>query len=319
MQYFRLFLLSSLAFCCLGCQMWAQNSVYPKSVKSLFEQTDAGTRPGGVETPVIAVPDCPEAASLVKSIHDAGASAIIIPKTSDGVVIRDMAASWDGAAIPDGWVNASSAFSALFYKAIADRNIPHTGVSPLSAEIDKGLKRIDDALEDTGALVRKASTFRKARKLMDGMLTIDGHGDLPCCYDEGYELGVRQRNQISLQKMEEGHLSSRVLVSYVRQGELDEESSRKAFAKCDGLIDEIMADIEKNKTWCGQARTPEDALRLKAAGKKAFFVEPSIATHSKKPLCHKRILLRPFSTSKNKGVSLDYPAVRLFFINSINF
>lgn len=272
MHYFRLFILSSLTFSCLGCQVWAQNSVYPSSVKSLFEQTDAGIRPRGIETPVIAIPECPEAANLVKSIHKAGATAIIVPETADGVALRDMAASWDGAAIPDGWVNGSSAFSALFYKAVADRNIPHTGAAPLSVEIDKGLKRIDGALESTDALVRKASTFRKARRLMDGILTIDGHGDLPCCYEDGYELGLRQRNQISLQKMEEGHLCSRFLVSYVKQRELDDESSRKAFARCDGLIDEIMADIDKNKAWCGLARTPEEALRLKAAGKKAFFI-----------------------------------------------
>ena len=132
--------------------------------------------------------------------------------------------------------------------------------------------RYDGALPSIEALCGKAATYKKAKLLMDSILTIDAHGDLPCNYEDGYELGVRQRNQVSLQKMEEGHLSSRVLISYLGQKGLDEESSAKAFAYCDGLIDEILADIEKNKAWCGLARTQEDAIRLKAQGKKAFFL-----------------------------------------------
>ena len=76
----------------------------------------------------------------------------------------------------------------------------------------------------------------------------------------------------SLQKMREGHLGSRVLISYLGQKGLDEESSRQAFARCDGILDEILADMERNKEWCGLARTEADALRLKARGKKAFFL-----------------------------------------------
>lgn len=257
---------------CLGCKAGAQDIVYPKSVKALFEQADAQAKPGQTGVPVIAVPQCGTGADMVKDIQDAGGIAVIIPETQDAAALREMAAQWDGAALPDGWVNQQSSFSILFYKAITDRNIPHTGSSPLSKEIDKGLMHLDGALPDAEALCRKARTFKKAKSLMDGILTVDGHGDLPCRYKNGYELGLRKDNQTSIQKMDEGHLSSRVLISYIRQGDLDDESSRKAFAKCDGLIDQIMADIEKNKDRCGFARTREDAIRLKAQGKKAFFI-----------------------------------------------
>ena len=263
-----LFLLSVI--CCLLAQ--AQDITYPESVRQLMEQADAQALPGHQATPVIAIPQCREAAALVGRVQKAEASAVIVPETEDGAVLREMAAAWDGAAIPDGWVKEKSAFSVLFYKVVADRNLPHTGSSALSLEMDKGLMRYDGALPSIEALCGKAATYKKAKLLMDRILTIDAHGDLPCNYEDGYELGVRQRNQVSLQKMEEGHLSSRVLISYLGQKGLDEESSAKAFAYCDGLIDEILADIEKNKAWCGLARTQEDAIRLKAQGKKAFFL-----------------------------------------------
>ena len=263
-----LFLLS--VFCCLCVQ--AQDITYPESVRQLMEQADAKALPGHQAAPVIAIPQGRKAAALARSVQKAGASAVIVPETEDGAALRAMAAAWDGAAMPDGWVKETSAFSVLFYKVLADRNIPHTGSSALSQEMDKGLMRCDGALPSIEALCPKAATFKKAKRLMDSILSIDAHGDLPCCYEDGYELGVRQRNQVNLQKMEEGHLSSRVLISYLGQKGLDEESSAKDFAYCDGLIDEILADIEKNKEWCGLARTKEDAIRLKAQGKKAFFL-----------------------------------------------
>lgn len=222
--------------------------------------------------PVIAVPQCGQAELLARSIRSSGSEVTVIPETQDSIALRDMAAAWDGAAIPDGWMNDSSSFSVLFYRALADRNIPHTGSSALSVRIDSSLMRCDGALPDIESLCRKAATFKKAKWLMDSTVPIDGHGDLPCCYDDGYELGVRGKNQTSIQKMEEGHLGGRVLISYQRQRALDDESFRKAFKRCDGLIDQILADIAKNSSRCGLAKTEEDALRLKAEGRKAMFI-----------------------------------------------
>ena len=257
-------------FCCLSVQ--AQDITYPESVKQLMEQADAQILPGRQTAPVIAIPQCRKAEALARRIQIADACAVIVPETEDGAALREMAAGWDGAAIPDGWVKETSAFSVLFYKAVADRNIPHTGTSALSQEMDKGLMRYEGALAGPEALCQKAATYRKAKQLMDSILTIDAHGDLPCCYEDGYELGVRQRNQVNLQKMEEGHLSSRVLISYLGQKGLDDEASAKAFAYCDDMIDQILADIDKNKAWCGLVKSQEDAIRLKAEGKKAFFL-----------------------------------------------
>ena len=263
-------LLVLAVFCVLSLQ--AQENKYPENVKLLMEKADAQMLPGHQAAPVIAIPQCKKAAALTQLVQKAGASVVIVPETEDGAALGEMAAAWDGAAIPDGWVKENSAFSVLFYKAVADRNLPHTGTSALSQEIDNGLMRYDGALADMETMYQKAATYKKAKQLMDSILSIDAHGDLPCCYDEGFELGVRQRNQVGLQKMDEGHLSSRVLISYQGQKDLDDESHAKAFAYCDDMIDQILADIHKNSAWCGLAKTHEDAIQLKAQGKKAFFL-----------------------------------------------
>lgn len=244
MRFISLLMLIPLVACCVGSQSPA----------------------------MIAVPQCPQADALAMGVREAGALAVIVPETQDSSALRDLAAAWDGAAVPDGWVSDSSSFSVLFYRALADRNIPHTGSSTLSVRIDSTLLRCDGALPDIESLCRKAATFKKAKWLMDSIIAIDGHGDLPCCYDDGYELGVRGKNQTSIQKMEEGHLGGRVLISYQRQRALDEESFRKAYDRCDGLIDQILADIAKNDSRCGLAKTEEDAMRLKAEGRKAMFI-----------------------------------------------
>ena len=114
-----LFLLS--IFCCLCLQ--AQDIKYPETVKKLMEQADARMLPGHQAAPVIAIPQCRNAENLVRLVQKAGACAIIVPETEDAAALREMAAAWDGSAIPDGWVKETSAFSVLFYKAVADRNI----------------------------------------------------------------------------------------------------------------------------------------------------------------------------------------------------
>lgn len=222
--------------------------------------------------PLIAVPQSPVAEETVGAIQKEGADAIIVQELTDVNALSEQAASWDGAAIPDGWVNESSSFSVLFYSAVAERNIPHTGKSSLSGAIDEGLKHRDASLSDIKALCCKAKTFKHAKELMDSTLCIDAHGDLPDLYSDGYALGVDSCNQITLKKMEEGHLSSCVLISYLGQKGLDDASHRSAFAYCEAMIDKIFADIDKNKASCAFARSYDDAVRIKSEGKRAIFI-----------------------------------------------
>ena len=280
----------------------AQEIRYPEEVRGIFEKADAATpstpsapsTSSGTETvgehgrttetggdagtlmPRIAVPDCPEKEHLVEMVLLAGCSPVVIP-SMDNIEnpyseIRDLAAAWDGALMPDGWVNRNNDYSILFYKAVADRNIPFIGTSKLTKAIDSGLRRMPTEINSMEELACKARTYRKAKEIMDGILTVDTHCDLPENYSSGASVGIRSRKQCSVQKMDEGHLDSQVLISFLWQGPLDEASMKSAAEKNFKQIREIKEDIEKYPEACGQATNQEEAEALRRQGKKAFFI-----------------------------------------------
>ena len=122
-------------------------------------------------------------------------------------------------------------------------------------------------------LVNKADTFKMAKDIHTRILSVDTHTDTPLWFTRGnFSVGMRKSNQVSIQKMEEGKLDAQFLAAFLAQKELDEASSQKAVEKCHKMIEGIYADVAKYKDECGIALTEEDARRLKAEGKKAFFI-----------------------------------------------
>ena len=122
-------------------------------------------------------------------------------------------------------------------------------------------------------LVNKADTFKMAKDIHTRILSVDTHTDTPLWFTRGnFSVGMRKSNQVSIQKMEEGKLDAQFLAAFLAQKELDEASSQKAVEKCHKMIEGIYADVAKYKDDCGIALTEEDARRLKAEGKKAFFI-----------------------------------------------
>lgn len=122
-------------------------------------------------------------------------------------------------------------------------------------------------------LVNKADTFKMAKDIHTRILSVDTHTDTPLWFTRGnFSVGMRKSNQVSIQKMEEGKLDAQFLAAFLAQKELDEVSSQKAVEKCHKMIEGIYADVAKYKDDCGIALTEEDARRLKAEGKKAFFI-----------------------------------------------
>ena len=122
-------------------------------------------------------------------------------------------------------------------------------------------------------LVNKADTFKMAKDIHARILSVDTHTDTPLWFTRGnFSVGMRKSNQVSIQKMEEGKLDAQFLAAFLAQKELDEVSSQKAVEKCHKMIEGIYADVAKYKDECGIALTEEDARRLKAEGKKAFFI-----------------------------------------------
>ena len=122
-------------------------------------------------------------------------------------------------------------------------------------------------------LIGKAETFQKAKDIHSRILSVDTHTDTPLWFTRGdFSVGKRKSNQVNIQKMEEGKLDSQFLAIFLAQKERDEASSQAAVEKCLKMIENTYADVAKYQDACGIALKEEDALRLKAEGKKAFFL-----------------------------------------------
>ena len=121
-------------------------------------------------------------------------------------------------------------------------------------------------------LVKRAEVFQKAKDIHTRILSVDTHTDTPLWFRGGYSVGLRKNNQVNIQKMEEGKLDAQFLAAFLGQKERDDASLQKAVEDCHKLIEGIHADVAKYEESCGIALTEADAWRLKAEGKKAFFI-----------------------------------------------
>ena len=121
-------------------------------------------------------------------------------------------------------------------------------------------------------LINKADTFSLAKDIHSRILSIDTHTDTPLWFKDGYSIGLRKDNMVSIQKMEEGKLDAQFLAAFIWQRKRDELSSQKAVESTTRLIQSIYDEIEKYKDFCDIAVTEEDLIRLKSEGKKAFFI-----------------------------------------------
>lgn len=121
-------------------------------------------------------------------------------------------------------------------------------------------------------LVSQATVFAQAKDIHSRIFSVDTHCDTPMAFSRGGSVGLRNRQQVSIPKMTEGFLDAQFLAAFLSQKELDDASMKAAVAKCQGIIDDIYTDVAKYPEYCGIAVTEEDAIRLKAEGKKAFFI-----------------------------------------------
>ena len=67
-------------------------------------------------------------------------------------------------------------------------------------------------------LVNKADTFNPAKKIHSRILSIDTHTDTPLWFKNGYSVGLRKDNMVSIPKMEEGKLDAQFLAAFIWQG-----------------------------------------------------------------------------------------------------
>lgn len=261
-------ILAAMSFACV-----AQSVKLPKEYEELFNRADSTVSTTPYVTPVIGVPFGMDQYRVCNELVKAGAVPVVIPKGyTDINVYRDIVAALDGFVLPDDFSDSDT--EALMLKAAADRNLPIYGSCELLGQINARYGRMNEDYKDWQSFIRRAASYKKAKAIMSHVFSIDSHSDLPLDIARGKaSVGMRNRgDQVSIQKMTEGMLDSEVLIAYIGQGKLDQESLDKAFARVDGLVDRIYEDVGRYPEFCGIARTPEEALKLKEQGRKVFFI-----------------------------------------------
>ncbi|MDO4497312.1 MAG: gamma-glutamyl-gamma-aminobutyrate hydrolase family protein [Bacteroidales bacterium] len=121
--------------------------------------------------------------------------------------------------------------------------------------------------------VSQAKLFAQAKDIHSRILSVDTHCDTPMAFGRGGSLAQRlERQQVSIPKMREGFLDAQFLAAFLGQKETDQESLDKAVANCTYIINKIHTEVAKYPESCGIAITEADAWRLKAEGKRAYFI-----------------------------------------------
>lgn len=120
--------------------------------------------------------------------------------------------------------------------------------------------------------IEEARIFRQAKELHQRIVTLDSHTDTPMIFPGHFNIGEKQGGKVNLPFMEEGRIDAAFMVAYIPQGERDQASLAKATAYAEERLKEVIRQEQLNPTRMGIARTPDDLLRLKQAGKKAIFL-----------------------------------------------
>ena len=115
--------------------------------------------------------------------------------------------------------------------------------------------------------------------LHERLFTIDTHFDTPTASlpRAGWNLGERHAyagdgTQCDLPRMVEGGLDAAVFAAYFMQAARSDEGHAVARTAVRGILEQTRAKVASNAAACGLALSAEDALRLKAEGRRAIFL-----------------------------------------------
>ena len=270
--------LLSLAFLAAGLCLYAQKTTYPDVNKSFLEMTDSQASLDYGKRPLIGIPSGYDGAADI--VRLGGIPVTVCTEVADFGTMRDLASNLDGFVMTQSFCDlldaaarkGGSSAEMMLTKALLDRNVPLMGSCWTVKTWNKGMMRQDSESQTLGELIAKASTYRHAKALMSSILTVDTHCDLPGRYRRGYSVGLRNQAQGSIPKLDEGCMSSMVIISYVGNEVVEKEGKAAAAAKAQNLIDKAYADVAAHSDYCGIARTSEEARALKAQGKMAYFI-----------------------------------------------
>src|SRR4030043_2418916 len=140
--------------------------------------------------------------------------------------------------------------------------------------IKKIIAALFTAILLTGCGNTEEQLIRKADKIHKDFLTVDTHCDTPLeIIRNDFDLGIRHdRGCVDFPRMIEGGLDAEFLAAYIGQGPRDDSSAFRAHQEILGIIEAIHENVEKNSAMAEIALSPDDAYRLKKAGKLSAFI-----------------------------------------------
>ena len=122
-------------------------------------------------------------------------------------------------------------------------------------------------------LTTEATSFRKAKRLHNRILSLDSHCDTPMFFDQDINFQSRDpKILVDLHKMTEGHLDASIMVAYLKQEGRDDASLLAATKKADRILDEIEQMVAKSPDFIGIAKTPTDLYQNKQDGRKSIML-----------------------------------------------
>ena len=115
---------------------------------------------------------------------------------------------------------------------------------------------------------------RKADRIHEKILTIDSHCDTPMdIEEENFNLGEKhEEGCVDFPRMKEGGLNAEFFAVFTPQGPRDDSSYREVYSKALKIFEAIKRNVNEYPGLAGIATTPDDAYRLKKAGKIAAFI-----------------------------------------------
>ncbi len=129
-----------------------------------------------------------------------------------------------------------------------------------------------------GSLRSQENLMAKAARIHKAVFTIDTHSDTPLnLLRDGFDVGKRQDQAISgtkcdFPRMKEGGLDAQFFAVFVSQGARTPQGDASAKKKALEILAAVRKSVEENSDQASIALTPDDAYKLKKAGKRAIFI-----------------------------------------------
>jgi membrane dipeptidase len=116
--------------------------------------------------------------------------------------------------------------------------------------------------------------IKQADKIHASILTVDTHCDTPMEFtDPAFDLGVKHDDGcVDFPRMNEGGLHAEFFAVFTGQGPRNDSTFNKVHKKALNIFNAIHNNVGKNPLLAEIATTPEDAYRIKKAGKIAAFI-----------------------------------------------